>query len=184
MRAWKFGDNIDTDAIIPGRFLTIYDEKELARHAFEGTRDDFAKLAVKFDDKEHIGFENYFKKYNDAKFVVEFFTAMPKELKKRYDVEPDVKSIAEPVFEKVLVGEIAKGSVIELLADYGKTGRLDFAKFKGVSAGDLESEIKQIVEKNKGAPIGALMGMIMAKFRGKADGKKIFEKTQKLVLMK
>jgi 3-isopropylmalate/(R)-2-methylmalate dehydratase small subunit len=45
MRAWKFGDNIDTDAIIPGRFLTIYDEKELARHAFEGIRDDFAKLA-------------------------------------------------------------------------------------------------------------------------------------------
>jgi 3-isopropylmalate/(R)-2-methylmalate dehydratase small subunit len=45
MRAWKFGDNIDTDAIIPGRFLTIYDERELARHAFEGTRDDFAKLA-------------------------------------------------------------------------------------------------------------------------------------------
>lgn len=45
MRAWKFGDNIDTDAIIPGRFLTIYDEKELAKHAFEGTRDDFARLA-------------------------------------------------------------------------------------------------------------------------------------------
>ena len=45
MRVWKFGDDIDTDAIIPGRFLTIYDEKELAQHAFEGTRDDFAKLA-------------------------------------------------------------------------------------------------------------------------------------------
>jgi 3-isopropylmalate/(R)-2-methylmalate dehydratase small subunit len=49
MRAWKFGNNIDTDAIIPGRFLTIYDEKELAKHAFEGTRDDFAKLAKKGD---------------------------------------------------------------------------------------------------------------------------------------
>ena len=45
MRAWKFGDNIDTDAIIPGRFLTIYDPKELAKHAFEGTRDEFAKKA-------------------------------------------------------------------------------------------------------------------------------------------
>jgi len=45
MRVWKFADDIDTDAIIPGRFLTIYDEKELAKHAFEGTRDDFAKLA-------------------------------------------------------------------------------------------------------------------------------------------
>ncbi len=45
MRVWKFGDDIDTDAIIPGRFLTIYDEKELAKHAFEGIRDDFSKLA-------------------------------------------------------------------------------------------------------------------------------------------
>jgi len=43
MRAWKFGDNIDTDAIIPGRFLTINNPDELAKHAFEGTRDEFAK---------------------------------------------------------------------------------------------------------------------------------------------
>jgi 3-isopropylmalate/(R)-2-methylmalate dehydratase small subunit len=43
MRVWKFGDDIDTDAIIPGRFLTIYEPKELAKHAFEGTRDEYAK---------------------------------------------------------------------------------------------------------------------------------------------
>ena len=43
MRVWKFGDNIDTDAIIPGRFLTINDPKGLAEHAFEGFRDDFAR---------------------------------------------------------------------------------------------------------------------------------------------
>jgi len=43
MRVWKFGDNIDTDAIIPGRFLTICDPRELAKHAFEGTRDEYAK---------------------------------------------------------------------------------------------------------------------------------------------
>jgi len=43
MRTWKFGDDIDTDAIIPGRFLTIYDPKELSKHAFEGTKDDYAK---------------------------------------------------------------------------------------------------------------------------------------------
>ncbi len=42
MRVWKFGDNIDTDAIIPGRFLTINDPKRLAEHAFEGFRDEFA----------------------------------------------------------------------------------------------------------------------------------------------
>jgi len=48
-RAWKFGDDIDTDAIIPGRFLTIYDPKELASHAFEGTRDEFSKEAKQGD---------------------------------------------------------------------------------------------------------------------------------------
>ncbi|HOT94553.1 MAG TPA: 3-isopropylmalate dehydratase small subunit [Methanoregulaceae archaeon] len=42
-RVWKFGDDIDTDAIIPGRFLTINDPAELAKHAFEGTRDEFAR---------------------------------------------------------------------------------------------------------------------------------------------
>src|SRR5690554_4656863 len=43
MRVWKFGDDIDTDAIIAGRFLTIYDPAELAKHAFEGTRDEFER---------------------------------------------------------------------------------------------------------------------------------------------
>jgi 3-isopropylmalate/(R)-2-methylmalate dehydratase small subunit len=45
MRVWKFGDDIDTDAIVPGRYLTIYDPKELAKHVFEGQRDEFAQKA-------------------------------------------------------------------------------------------------------------------------------------------
>ncbi|MDN7011595.1 3-isopropylmalate dehydratase small subunit [Methanoculleus sp. FWC-SCC3] len=49
MRVWKFGNDIDTDAIIPGRFLTIYDPAELAKHVFEGTRDEFAKEAREGD---------------------------------------------------------------------------------------------------------------------------------------
>ena len=48
-RVWRFGDDVDTDAIIPGRFLTLYDPAELAKHAFEGTRDDFAGGAKKGD---------------------------------------------------------------------------------------------------------------------------------------
>ena len=48
-RVWKFGDDIDTDAIIPGRFLTINDPVELAKHAFEGTRDEFASSVLPGD---------------------------------------------------------------------------------------------------------------------------------------
>jgi 3-isopropylmalate/(R)-2-methylmalate dehydratase small subunit len=41
-RAWKFGDDIDTDAIIPGRYLVMNDPKELALHLFEGVRPEMA----------------------------------------------------------------------------------------------------------------------------------------------
>ncbi len=41
-RAWKFGDDIDTDAIIPGRYLVINDPLELAAHLFEGVRPEMA----------------------------------------------------------------------------------------------------------------------------------------------
>ncbi|MDI6711015.1 MAG: 3-isopropylmalate dehydratase small subunit [Thermoanaerobacterales bacterium] len=41
-RAWKFGDNIDTDVIIPARYLNTSDPKELAAHAMEDADPTFA----------------------------------------------------------------------------------------------------------------------------------------------
>ncbi|MBE3519142.1 MAG: 3-isopropylmalate dehydratase small subunit [Firmicutes bacterium] len=41
-RAWKFGDNIDTDLIIPGQYLTVQDPQELGKHCMEGADRDFA----------------------------------------------------------------------------------------------------------------------------------------------
>ena len=35
---WKFGDNIDTDVIIPARYLTMTDPNELASNVFEPQR--------------------------------------------------------------------------------------------------------------------------------------------------
>ena len=141
-----------------------------------GLNDDYAKIAVK---KEEIDFEEYFKKYKDNKFIVDFFTNIPKELKKRYNVKVNVAEIAEEVFEKVDKGELPKGSVIDLLADFGKTKKLDFSKFKDATDDDLEKEIKIIAENNRGASMGALMGIVMAKFKGKVDGKKAMKLLQK-----
>jgi 3-isopropylmalate dehydratase small subunit len=41
-KAWKFGDDIDTDLIIPARYLTTTDQAELARHCMEPVRPDWA----------------------------------------------------------------------------------------------------------------------------------------------
>jgi 3-isopropylmalate/(R)-2-methylmalate dehydratase small subunit len=48
-KAWKFGDNVDTDAIIPGKYLVINQSKELAKHAFENVRPEFATRVKKGD---------------------------------------------------------------------------------------------------------------------------------------
>lgn len=42
---WKFGDNIDTDQIIPAKYLSISDPRELGRHCMEDNkRTNFASL--------------------------------------------------------------------------------------------------------------------------------------------
>ena len=39
----RYGDNIDTDVIIPGRYLTRSDPEHLAEHCMEGLDPDFLK---------------------------------------------------------------------------------------------------------------------------------------------
>ncbi|HSF84736.1 MAG TPA: 3-isopropylmalate dehydratase small subunit [Acidimicrobiia bacterium] len=40
-RVWKFGDDIDTDGIVPGRYL-IGELQEIAQHVMDGARPGFA----------------------------------------------------------------------------------------------------------------------------------------------
>ncbi len=42
-KAWKFKDNIDTDVIIPARYLNTSDPKELALHCMEDYDSEFVK---------------------------------------------------------------------------------------------------------------------------------------------
>ncbi len=47
-KVWKFGNDIDTDIILPGRYLIYTDEKKLAQHCMEG-------LDADFNEKFNIG---------------------------------------------------------------------------------------------------------------------------------
>jgi 3-isopropylmalate/(R)-2-methylmalate dehydratase small subunit len=42
-KAWKFGDDVDTDAIIPARYLNTSDPKELAKHCMEDADPEFMR---------------------------------------------------------------------------------------------------------------------------------------------
>jgi 3-isopropylmalate/(R)-2-methylmalate dehydratase small subunit len=48
MKAWVFGDNIDTDVIAPGRYMK-FGIDEIARHCLEAVNPDFSRQVTKGD---------------------------------------------------------------------------------------------------------------------------------------
>ncbi|MCP4665332.1 MAG: 3-isopropylmalate dehydratase small subunit [Deltaproteobacteria bacterium] len=48
-KAWKFGDDVDTDAIIPARHLNSSDPAELAGHCMEGVDPQFVQKTMPGD---------------------------------------------------------------------------------------------------------------------------------------
>lgn len=48
-KAWKFGDDVDTDVIIPARYLSTSDPQELARHCMEDADPEFFNKINKGD---------------------------------------------------------------------------------------------------------------------------------------
>ncbi len=48
-KVWKFGDNVDTDVIIPGKYLHTTDLNIFAAHVLEGIDSQFSKKVQKGD---------------------------------------------------------------------------------------------------------------------------------------
>lgn len=48
-KVWKFGNDIDTDIILPGRYLIYTDEERLSEHCMEGLDEDFNEKFNKGD---------------------------------------------------------------------------------------------------------------------------------------
>ncbi|WIW69939.1 3-isopropylmalate dehydratase small subunit [Anaerosinus gibii] len=48
-KVWRYGDNVDTDVIIPARYLNTADPKELAMHCMEDIDSTFAQRVQKGD---------------------------------------------------------------------------------------------------------------------------------------
>lgn len=48
-QVWKFGDHVDTDVIIPARYLTSSDPRELGKHCLEDADPQFVRKIKKGD---------------------------------------------------------------------------------------------------------------------------------------
>tara|TARA_Y100000310_G_scaffold70474_1_gene66164 strand:+ start:21630 stop:23060 length:1431 start_codon:yes stop_codon:yes gene_type:complete len=138
--------------------------------------------------KELIGnelFEALVKKYNklEPSVIAHTLVNIPKEIKTRFN--HDISKLDKEHFEEVLdylnKGKIAKEAIIDLLIKKIKNEKIKLESFTGISEKTLEKEIKELLEKKKGLNLGAYMGILMSKYRGKVDGKKIMELLKKFV---
>jgi 3-isopropylmalate/(R)-2-methylmalate dehydratase small subunit len=48
-KAWKYGDDVNTDLIVPGKYLELVDPEEMALHAMEGIDPEFPEKITRGD---------------------------------------------------------------------------------------------------------------------------------------
>ncbi|NQV09115.1 hypothetical protein HQ529_04650, partial [Candidatus Woesearchaeota archaeon] len=141
--------------------------------------EDMARLLL----KHNVDLDYYVKRYPNLKplLITEMFVTTPKEIRKRHNVELDIWKHGDEVLEKLNQGVISKDAVVDILVDLAKGKKIDYSKFKTVDDKKLEAEVKNIVESKKGLGFGAYMGILMGKYKGKVDGKKLSELLKKYV---
>ncbi len=134
------------------------------------------------DDLRYESYVHKFKKL-DPLAIANTLANVPKEIKARFDL--DSSKLKDDDYEEVLSylneGNIAKEAVIELLVKKIKGERIDLGHFESVSDEELEKEIKEMIKEKPNLNIGAYMGLLMAKHRGKTEGKKIMDLLKKHV---
>ena len=139
------------------------------------------QLAKELIDNEN--FEAFIKKFKNIgpSTIAHILLNTPKEIKTRFNF--DSSKLADGDFEEVLSylddGKIAKEAVIDLLVKKIKNEKIDLSHFESVSDGELEKEIKNMIKEKPNLNIGAYMGLIMSKHRGKVEGKKIMDLLKK-----
>lgn len=109
--------------------------------------------------------------------IARILVEVPKEIKTRFNL--DIVNIKDEHFELVLEslnsGKIPPSAIIEILSKAAEGKKISLEDYKTISDSELEKAIKEIVSSNKGMTIGALMGIVMSRFKGKVDGKKASE---------
>lgn len=113
-------------------------------------------------------------------YLAEVLVSFPAQLVRDYEgavPEKVEESHLEEIFKALKNEEISKDSVIEAIVDVAQGNGLNLDKYKTASEEELEGFIKRLIKENKGAPPGAIVGMVMKNYN--ADGKKVKELVNK-----
>ncbi len=95
------------------------------------------------------------------------------------DVDKLTEKDFEELFELISAGEVMKESIDDVLRLKLKNEKLSVKEcveklgIENISENELRELVKKIIDKNKNAPKGKIIGFVMAKIRGKVDPKDV-----------
>jgi len=153
----------------------------------KGLSEEFASVLLSEGKAEE--FESLFEKKLDANLIAKMLVLYPKDIanKEKMALEDVDKKLSVKVLKETLQfvssGKLSESAVRDVLVEVakGKDVAAAVKGFKPVSLDDVGTEIKKIVKDKPGLSLGAYMGMIMPKFKGKVDPSEIAKMLGKLI---
>ncbi|MFH1511551.1 MAG: hypothetical protein ABIF10_07710, partial [Candidatus Woesearchaeota archaeon] len=136
-------------------------------------------LAVIIAKQKAKSFERFAERYKNLKapFIAEALVSSPREIKRKHGIEANLSDEQlDKLFNYLDTGILAKESLNEAMLEMAK-GSFDAKKFEKVTSEEVEAFVKASVK--PGMSHGGLMGIVMAKYRGKIDGKTMSEIVKK-----
>ncbi len=148
----------------------------------KGLNEEMIRLVL--DSGKLNEFETLLDVYNNPTFIAKVLLILPKEIASHEKVSEEIFTldILESVLESISNKEINESDVKHVLEEFAKGKELKAAlKIEKADVSDIETEIAKIVKEKPGLSSGAYMGLVMAKFKGKIDGKTVSDILKKLV---
>ncbi len=150
----------------------------------KGLHEELVKILLK--EKKIEEFNELLAVYNKPELVTKMLTIwqadLVKKLKKtKRQVEKKFTlDILETILQAVQSGKISEQEVREVMEEIIKGKEVKEA-VEREKIENLEEEVLKIIKEKPGLTINAYMGLIMKKFKGKANGKEVMEILKKLV---
>ena len=131
-------------------------------------------------------FEVLLKVYNVPNFIVKTLLITPKEIASHEKIKDYEKiftlDVIETIIQAVAEKKINESNVKYVFEETAKGKDIKGAlKIEKHDSADVEQEIARIVKEKPGLTIGAYMGLVMQKFKGKISGKEVSEILGKLI---
>jgi len=142
-----------------------------------GISEDAARQVV----REGLPLEEWLERYPsvDPTFLANAMLTFGKEISARYKKEVDHIALLEPLLEDVERKKLPKNAVFEILVGIAEgrlaPGNIDYARYAQLPDGELRAIVREEIKKGAQLPVNGIMGNVMARVRGKAEGKRVLQ---------